>query len=207
MQVAAQMALPRLLLLLLPVLHAATGIVRECILARDGLNGSTCPICSGFIFLGHYQPAATAAGTNLLQSGSSSSSGGGGASALLRPAGEDASRAAAAGEQASGDVKALAADLGSMAYQPWVAAAHDLTSAAAVHTASRAGLLPPVVDYVTLGSNGTEYVEFAAPNPEQLRQQHQEKAALNGDSSSGGAAGAESAWPAGGLMAPVLWFR
>uniref|UniRef100_A0A383VQA7 Uncharacterized protein n=1 Tax=Tetradesmus obliquus TaxID=3088 RepID=A0A383VQA7_TETOB len=190
-----------------------TYIVQECIIARDGMSGSTCPVRSGFVFLGHYAGATSADhSTSLLQAGSSSSSGGGGGDLLLhRPAaGEDAVRAAAAGEQADAAVKVLAADLGGMVHQPWVAAAADLTSAAAVHTASRAGLLPPIIDYVSFGGgDGAEYIEFAAPSSEQVRQQQQEWVALCGGSSSSsrGSAGGDGSRPARGLLAPVLWFR
>jgi hypothetical protein len=177
-----------------------TGVVQECILARDALNGSTCPIRSGFIFMGHYQAA------NATTSSSSSSN-----AVLPRPAGEDAVRAAAAGEAASAAVKAAAAALGRLAYQPWLAAAHDLTSAGAVHVASAAGLLPPILDYATTGK--AEYIEFAAPCQQQLAQQQQEWAAMcsgaaaGSSGSSGGVQGAGGTWPAGGFVAPVLWFR
>jgi hypothetical protein len=213
-------------MLLLHNFRTHTGIIQQVIIARDGLNGSTCPIRSGFIFLGHYQAPASVADTNLLQVsrniGSSSSSGAAGGveypqpgDILLRQAGFHAERAKAAGEQASDAAKAVASNLGGLAYQPWVTAAHDLTSAAAVHTASGAGLLPPIIDYAHAVS--AEFIEFAAPSHEQLRQQQQEWAALCGaaaaaSSSSGargssGAAGCEGAWPVGGFLTPVLWFR
>ncbi|KAF6264520.1 hypothetical protein COO60DRAFT_129552 [Scenedesmus sp. NREL 46B-D3] len=182
-----------------------TCIVQECILARDGLSGSTCPVRSGFIFLGHSQPTNACAA----RLGHSSDSGSGScASARSTPAGDDAACAAAAGRAATADVAAVAADIGSLASQPWVTAAHGLTSASAVHVASRAGLLPPVIDHASTGS--AEYIEFAAPTQQQLTQQRQEWAALSGraaaSSSSGGAAGAGGG-PAGGWVAPVLWFR
>jgi hypothetical protein len=209
-------------MLLLHNFRTHTGIIQQVILARDGLNGSTCPIRSGFIFLGHYQAPASVADTNLLQAGRNIGSSSGAAAdgddhpqpgdILLRQAGFHAERAKAAGEQASNAAKAVASDLGNLAQQPWVTAAHDLTSAAAVHTASGAGLLPPIIDYAHAVS--AEFIEFAALSHEQLRQQQQEWAALCGAataaSRSSGALGSSSssgARPAGGFLAPVLWFR
>jgi hypothetical protein len=194
----------RLLLLLLPLLPTppflVTGIVQECILARDAMSGSTCPIRSGFIFMGHYSAANTTTCSSSSEVG------------LPAPAGEDAARAEAAGAAANADVKAAAAGLGSLAYQPWVAAAHDLTTAKAVHMASFSGLLPPMLEYASNGT--TEYIEFAVPSQQQLAQQQQEWAALcsgaagvSSSSSSGGVQGTAGTLPAGGFLAPVLWFR
>jgi hypothetical protein len=89
-----------------------------------------------------------------------------------------------------------------------------LTSARAVHMASSAGLLPPIIDYATTGT--AEYIEFAVPSQQQLAQQQQEWAALcsgaagvssSSSSSTGGVQGAAGTWPAGGFVTPVLWFR
>lgn len=190
---------------LCPCPAAAAGIVHECILARDGLAGSTCPVSAGMIFLGHYQhrtPAGAAAAAQHDSHISTSSSN----STTAPLPGTAAAAAAAAAATASLAAQAAAAALGAMSQQGWLAASNNLTTASAVFLASHAGLLPPVLDYATAGA--AEFIEFAPPSQEQLRQQQQQDWAKSAGSSGGSSSShAAAVCPASGFAAPVLWFR
>jgi hypothetical protein len=184
-------------------------LVEEVFIARG--RHSTCPLRSGFVFLGCKQQqqqqqqqqelsgaaAAPAAGMPTkppaagAQRGTSSARF---AAALLRR--EDA---AAAGD-------AVVPHLTSWVCQPWVSGSNGLSTAAAVLAAADAGLLPPVLDYAEGPS--AEWIEFDRPSQQEMQQQQQ--CAGSSGSSSGGSSGGSSGSSSelsGVVCCPVLWFR
>eukprot|EP00775_Hariotina_reticulata_P007040 gene7040-7254_t len=176
------------------VVHDA-GLVHECVVSRGGRREATCPITSGFVFLGvcqhnsaeHWPPVSTATTTVLPAAAGLASTGAGYLSCDV----------AASKDLA---VAACGCSLADMRQQPWLAAASNMSSAVAVFAAVEAGLLPDVLDYA--GNGTAEWIEFAVPDRHQVAKQQQEwRQSLQDHTSSNPHM---NPLP---ILSPVLWFR